>query len=353
MDICAGWSQCRHPGFMLYPHAPRGTLCQCGRPRNDHSSVAMEDAFGAAVVSEWNTDEHTTEKPTDAYGDLDFMYTGRRPSNVRTACLDHQAGWAGTVAECVSLLAHPVLWVPLSKCLSLFLSRSLLPPSLSVCFSLGLCPPPFLWAPVFICLGQSLLSLSLCPPCVSSSCVHSSSGCLTAQILPLCTVSSPALGAFVLQTWWCQCWGGRGALCSRPGCRTFCVVGWCELPRAQVTTGVGDGVSWALAPLLPGLESLVPISMLYCFPLCPSVCPNRGLDCHRGTAHRHRPARGCGCEGPPDGQHWRQQGGGHGCGSLGCGPEQRDADQPQGGNGFQRRGPDLECWSEGGGWKQG
>lgn len=58
-----------------------GTLCQCGRPRNVHPSVAVEDAFGAAVVSEWNSDEHTTEKPTDAYGDLDFMYSGRRPSN--------------------------------------------------------------------------------------------------------------------------------------------------------------------------------------------------------------------------------------------------------------------------------
>ncbi|KAK7801016.1 hypothetical protein U0070_012073 [Myodes glareolus] len=58
-----------------------GTLCQCGRPRNAHPSVAVEDAFGAAVVSEWSSDEHTTEKPTDAYGDLDFIYSGRRPSN--------------------------------------------------------------------------------------------------------------------------------------------------------------------------------------------------------------------------------------------------------------------------------
>ncbi|XP_008843255.1 transient receptor potential cation channel subfamily M member 4 isoform X2 [Nannospalax galili] len=58
-----------------------GTLCQCGRPRNAHPSVAVEDAFGAAVVTEWNSDEHTTEKPTDAYGDLDFMGSGRKPSN--------------------------------------------------------------------------------------------------------------------------------------------------------------------------------------------------------------------------------------------------------------------------------
>lgn len=56
-------------------------MCQCGRPRSDHPSVAVEDAFGAAVVSEWNSDEHTTEKPTDAYGDLDFVHSGRRPSN--------------------------------------------------------------------------------------------------------------------------------------------------------------------------------------------------------------------------------------------------------------------------------
>lgn len=58
-----------------------GTLCQCGQPRDFHPSVAVEDAFGAAVVTEWNSDEHTTEKPTDAYGDLDFMYSGRKSSN--------------------------------------------------------------------------------------------------------------------------------------------------------------------------------------------------------------------------------------------------------------------------------
>lgn len=58
-----------------------GTLCQCGQPRDAHPSVAVEDAFGAAVVTEWNSDEHTTEKPTDAYGDLDFTYSGRKHSN--------------------------------------------------------------------------------------------------------------------------------------------------------------------------------------------------------------------------------------------------------------------------------
>lgn len=60
---------------------PGGTLCQCGRPRSDHLSVAVEDAFGAAVVTVWDSDLHTTEKPTDAYGDLDFQGAGRKASN--------------------------------------------------------------------------------------------------------------------------------------------------------------------------------------------------------------------------------------------------------------------------------
>lgn len=183
MDICARWIQWEHPGFILYPHAPRGTLCQCGQPRDVHPSVAMEDAFGAAVVTEWNSDEHTTEKPTDAYGDLDFMYSGRKPSNVRTACPGCQAGWGWGNAECVSPLVHPLFVCLCLKSLS----------------SLGLCPLSRpLSAFVWICL---LLSQSLYPPCVSSSCVHSFFGCLTARIRPLCTVSSPALGAFVPQTW--------------------------------------------------------------------------------------------------------------------------------------------------------
>ncbi|XP_014405916.1 PREDICTED: transient receptor potential cation channel subfamily M member 4 [Myotis brandtii] len=67
--------------FIVDPTDPGGTLCQCGRPRNAHLSVAVEDAFGAAVVTEWDSDLHTTEKPTDAYGDLDFMGAGRKASN--------------------------------------------------------------------------------------------------------------------------------------------------------------------------------------------------------------------------------------------------------------------------------
>uniref|UniRef100_A0A673VMK9 Transient receptor potential cation channel subfamily M member 4 n=1 Tax=Suricata suricatta TaxID=37032 RepID=A0A673VMK9_SURSU len=67
--------------FIVDPTDSGGNLCQCGRPRSVHLSVAVEDAFGAAVVTEWDSDLHTTEKPTDAYGDLDFLGSGRKASN--------------------------------------------------------------------------------------------------------------------------------------------------------------------------------------------------------------------------------------------------------------------------------
>ncbi|XP_067830631.1 transient receptor potential cation channel subfamily M member 4-like isoform X2 [Heptranchias perlo] len=53
-------------------------LCQCGYPKACHISVATEDNFGAAIVSRWNTAEHTTEEPTDAFGDVEFFGKGRR-----------------------------------------------------------------------------------------------------------------------------------------------------------------------------------------------------------------------------------------------------------------------------------
>ncbi|XP_023562452.1 transient receptor potential cation channel subfamily M member 4 [Octodon degus] len=67
--------------FIVDLSDPGGTLCQCGRLRGAHPSVAVEDAFGAAVVTVWNSDAHTTEKPTDAFGELEFLGAGRRPSN--------------------------------------------------------------------------------------------------------------------------------------------------------------------------------------------------------------------------------------------------------------------------------
>ncbi|XP_072860517.2 transient receptor potential cation channel subfamily M member 4 [Pogona vitticeps] len=60
------------------PGAP--SLCQCGSPRSNHVSVATEDAFGAAIVSKWDSAQHTTEGPTDAYGEVEFVGAGRRTS---------------------------------------------------------------------------------------------------------------------------------------------------------------------------------------------------------------------------------------------------------------------------------
>uniref|UniRef100_A0A8B9XW19 Transient receptor potential cation channel subfamily M member 4 n=1 Tax=Bos mutus grunniens TaxID=30521 RepID=A0A8B9XW19_BOSMU len=67
--------------FVADPTDSGGSLCQCGHPRGAHPSVAVEDAFGAAVVTVWDSDLHTTEKPTDAFGDLDFLGAGRKISN--------------------------------------------------------------------------------------------------------------------------------------------------------------------------------------------------------------------------------------------------------------------------------
>ncbi|KAM4651905.1 transient receptor potential cation channel subfamily M member 4 isoform 2-T2 [Discoglossus pictus] len=54
--------------------------CQCGMPRDKHVHVAMEDNFGAAIVSKWTSAEHTTEEPTDAYGDIEFVGAGKKHS---------------------------------------------------------------------------------------------------------------------------------------------------------------------------------------------------------------------------------------------------------------------------------
>ncbi|XP_054850882.1 transient receptor potential cation channel subfamily M member 4 [Eublepharis macularius] len=67
--------------FIEQPNEAGGPcLCQCGSIRSNHTSVATEDAFGAAIVSKWVSAQHTTEWPTDAYGEVEFVGTVRRPS---------------------------------------------------------------------------------------------------------------------------------------------------------------------------------------------------------------------------------------------------------------------------------
>lgn len=59
-----------------------GALCQCGGVREQHDSVATGDFFGAAIVTQWDSRQHSSECPTDAYGELEFAGAGRRHSNV-------------------------------------------------------------------------------------------------------------------------------------------------------------------------------------------------------------------------------------------------------------------------------
>uniref|UniRef100_A0A674J9F5 TRPM SLOG domain-containing protein n=1 Tax=Terrapene triunguis TaxID=2587831 RepID=A0A674J9F5_9SAUR len=37
-------------------------------------------AFGTAIVSKWDSAQHTTEGPTDAFGELEFVGAGGKPS---------------------------------------------------------------------------------------------------------------------------------------------------------------------------------------------------------------------------------------------------------------------------------
>ncbi|NP_001269082.1 transient receptor potential cation channel subfamily M member 4b.2 [Danio rerio] len=57
-----------------------GGLCQCGAARDHHPSVALGDNFSTAVVSQWFSTQHSSEQPTDAYGELDFNNSRKRDS---------------------------------------------------------------------------------------------------------------------------------------------------------------------------------------------------------------------------------------------------------------------------------
>uniref|UniRef100_A0A674AA24 Transient receptor potential cation channel, subfamily M, member 4a n=1 Tax=Salmo trutta TaxID=8032 RepID=A0A674AA24_SALTR len=64
-----------------------GALCQCGGVRETHGSIATGDYFGAAIVSQWDSSQHSSEYPTDAFGELEFAEAGRRHSHfLRLSC---------------------------------------------------------------------------------------------------------------------------------------------------------------------------------------------------------------------------------------------------------------------------
>ncbi|KAM4535006.1 transient receptor potential cation channel subfamily M member 4-like [Fundulus diaphanus] len=64
-----------------------GALCQCGSVRETHDSVATGDYFGAAIVTQWDSRQHSSEYPTDAFGELEFAGAGYRHSYfLRLSC---------------------------------------------------------------------------------------------------------------------------------------------------------------------------------------------------------------------------------------------------------------------------
>ncbi|XP_072311821.1 transient receptor potential cation channel subfamily M member 4-like [Eucyclogobius newberryi] len=58
-----------------------GNLCQCGGKRDDHESVALGDFFSTAIVNHWDSAQHSSEQPTDAFGELQFAGTSKRQSH--------------------------------------------------------------------------------------------------------------------------------------------------------------------------------------------------------------------------------------------------------------------------------
>uniref|UniRef100_A0A672JTU8 Histidine rich calcium binding protein n=1 Tax=Salarias fasciatus TaxID=181472 RepID=A0A672JTU8_SALFA len=57
-----------------------GALCQCGGSRDAHGSVALGDYFGTAIVNRWDSAQHSSEYPTDAFGEIQFAGASKRHS---------------------------------------------------------------------------------------------------------------------------------------------------------------------------------------------------------------------------------------------------------------------------------
>uniref|UniRef100_A0A4W6G5S7 Transient receptor potential melastatin 4b3 n=1 Tax=Lates calcarifer TaxID=8187 RepID=A0A4W6G5S7_LATCA len=57
-----------------------GALCQCGGARDTHDSVALGDYFSTAIVNHWDSAQHSSEYPTDAFGELQFAGASKRHS---------------------------------------------------------------------------------------------------------------------------------------------------------------------------------------------------------------------------------------------------------------------------------
>ncbi|XP_039472525.1 transient receptor potential cation channel subfamily M member 4-like isoform X1 [Oreochromis aureus] len=58
-----------------------GALCQCGAARDDHASAALGDYFSTAIVNHWESVQHSSEQPTDAFGEVQFAGASKRHSH--------------------------------------------------------------------------------------------------------------------------------------------------------------------------------------------------------------------------------------------------------------------------------
>uniref|UniRef100_A0A8C4ZHW1 Transient receptor potential cation channel, subfamily M, member 4a n=1 Tax=Gadus morhua TaxID=8049 RepID=A0A8C4ZHW1_GADMO len=57
-----------------------GRLCQCGNARESHLSVALGDYFSTAMVNHWDSRQHSSLHPTDAFGEMQFTGASKRQS---------------------------------------------------------------------------------------------------------------------------------------------------------------------------------------------------------------------------------------------------------------------------------
>ncbi|XP_059893374.1 transient receptor potential cation channel subfamily M member 4-like isoform X1 [Gadus macrocephalus] len=57
-----------------------GRLCQCGNARERHLQVALGDYFSTAMVNQWDSRQHSSLHPTDAFGEMQFTGSSKRQS---------------------------------------------------------------------------------------------------------------------------------------------------------------------------------------------------------------------------------------------------------------------------------
>ncbi|RVE69012.1 hypothetical protein OJAV_G00073620 [Oryzias javanicus] len=64
-----------------------GRLCQCGGPLEGHESVATASSGEGDAALQWDSQQHSSEQPTDAFGEVEFAGVGCRHSQfLRLSC---------------------------------------------------------------------------------------------------------------------------------------------------------------------------------------------------------------------------------------------------------------------------